>query len=80
MKYYGCPPAYKTWFDYVLGKTSMTETAVGGGVVQTLSYAGTTDKRYRFVGEPYDSSTDTIYTTFSGGVLSNPVAYKLMTL
>jgi hypothetical protein len=70
----------RSWFDLVLGKTSMTETAISGGVVQTLSYAGTSEKRYRFVGDPYDSATDIIYTTFSGGVLSNPVAYKLITL
>jgi hypothetical protein len=70
----------RSWFDYVLGKTTVTETVVSGGVVQTLSYSGTSEKRYRFIGEPYDSATDIIYTTFSGGVLSNPVAYKLITL
>ena len=68
------------WFDYVLGKTAVTETTVSGGVVQELSYTGTTEKRYRFIGSPYDSATDIIYTTYSGGVLSNPVAYKLITL
>ena len=68
------------WFDYVLGKTTVTETAVSGGVVQEFSYAGTTEKRYRFIGSPYDAATDIIYTTFSAGVLSNPIAYKLITL
>lgn len=71
--------AYK-WFDYVAGKSAMTQITVSGGVVQELSYAGTTEKRYRFIGEPYDSATDIIYTTYSGGVLSNPIAYKLITL
>jgi len=69
-----------TWFSYVVGKTGLTETTVIGGVVQTLSYIGTTEKRYRFIGSPYDSATDIIYTTFSGGILSNPIAYKLITL
>ena len=71
---------YSSWFSLVLGKTSVTETTITGGVVQTFSYSGTTEKRYRFIGSPYDSATDIIYTTFSGGVLSNPVAYKLITL
>lgn len=68
------------WFDYVAGKTTVTETAVSGGVVQEFSYSGTTEKRYRFIGDPYDSATDIIYKTYSGGVLSNPLAYKLITL
>ena len=68
------------WFDYVVGKTAVTETTVTGGVVQELSYSGTTEKRYRFIGNPYDSATDIIYKTYSGGVLSLPLAYKLITL
>ena len=68
------------WWDYILGKTSYTDIPVVGGVVQEMSYSGTTDKRYRFIGSPYNSATDIIYTTYSGGVLSNPVAYKLITL
>ena len=70
----------KSWFDYVLGKTGATETTVSGGVVQELSYSGTAVKKYRFIGSPYDSATDIIYSTYSGGVLSNPVAYKLITI
>jgi hypothetical protein len=68
------------WWDYVLGKQSLTETNVSGGVVQTFSYAGTTEKRYRFISNPYDAATDIIYTTFSGGILSNPIAYRLINL
>ena len=68
------------WFDYVVGKTAVTETTITNGVVQELSYSGTTEKRYRFIGNPYDSATDIIYKTFSGGVLSLPLAYKLINL
>lgn len=76
----GAQAAGFTWFDYIVGKTTVVETAVSGGVVQELSYSGTSEKRYRFISDPYNSATDIIYTTYSGGVLSNPVAYKLITL
>ena len=68
------------WFDYIVGKISSTTTPISGGVVQEFSYAGTTEKRYRFIPSPYNPATDIIYTTFSGGVLSNPIAYRLITL
>lgn len=70
----------KTWWDFIIGKSAYIEIPVSGGVIYELSYTGTTEKRYRFVGNPYSDATDIIYTTYSGGVLSNPVAYKLITL
>ena len=69
-----------TWFDYIVGKTSSIDIIVAGGKVQEFSYAGTTEKRYRFISSPYNSATDIIYETFSGGVLSNPIAYRLINL
>lgn len=68
------------WFDYVVGKLSSIDITVSGSVIQELSYNGTNEKRYRFISNPYSSSLDIIYTTFSSGSLSNPVAYKLITL
>lgn len=68
------------WFDYIVGKTSSIDIIVAGGKVQEFSYAGTTEKRYRFISSPYNSATDIIYETFSGGVLSNPIAYRLINL
>jgi hypothetical protein len=68
------------WLDYIVGKTTFIDIIVAGGKVQEYSYAGTTEKRYRFIPSPYNSATDIIYTTFSGGILSNPVAYRLITL
>jgi hypothetical protein len=76
---YPFPISFK-WFDYVSGKTSVVETSVSGGIVQTLSYSGTSDKRYRFIGTTYDSATDIIYKSFVGGILTEPVAQKLITL
>jgi hypothetical protein len=76
----GAQPAGFTWFDYIVGKTTVIETAISGGVVQELSYSGSAEKRYRFISNPYSSSLDIIYTTFSSGSVSNPVAYKLITL
>jgi len=68
------------WLDYIIGKTTSIDIIVSGGKVQEFSYVGTTEKRYRFIASPYNSATDIIYKTFSGGVLSNPVAYRLITL
>ena len=68
------------WFDYIVGKTSVVEYNITGGVVQEFSYNGSATKYYRFIGNPYSSATDIIYATFSGGVLSNPVASKLITV
>lgn len=68
------------WFDYIVGKTSVVEYSISGGIVQEFSYNGTATKYYRFIGNPYSSATDIIYATFSGGVLSNPVASKLITV
>ena len=68
------------WFDYIVGKTLSINIIVAGGTVQEFSYAGTTEKRYRFIPSPYDPATDIIYKTFSMGVLSNPISYRLITL
>jgi hypothetical protein len=68
------------WFDYIVGKTSVVEYNITGGVVQEFSYSGSATKYYRFIGNPYSSATDIIYATFSSGVLSNPVASKLITV
>lgn len=69
-----------TWFDYIVSKTSFINIPITGGKVQEYSYFGTPEKKYRFIGNPYNKATDIIYTTFSGGVLSNPIAYRLITL
>jgi hypothetical protein len=68
------------WFDYIVGKTSVVEYNITGGVVQEFSYSGSATKYYRFIGNPYSSATDIIYATFISGVLSNPVASKLITV
>lgn len=69
-----------SWFDYVLGKSSMLEIPITGGTVQELSYTGTTEKRYRFVPEPYDSSQDIIYKNFTNPTLTNPLRSKLINI
>lgn len=68
------------WFDYVLGKTSLIQTPVTGGIIHEMSYIGTSEKRYRFVPEPYDPSTDIIYKNYTSNVLLTPLATKLITI
>jgi hypothetical protein len=68
------------WFDYVLGKTSLVQLPVAGGTVHEMSYTGTIEKRYRFVPEPYDPSTDIIYKNYTSNVLLTPLANKLINI
>jgi DNA-binding transcriptional regulator PaaX len=68
------------WFDYVLGKTSLLQIPVAGGTVHEMSYTGTIEKRYRFVPEPYDASTDIIYKNYTANVLLTPLANKLINI
>lgn len=73
-------PLLNTWWDYILRKTASVKTAVSGGYVYELSYTGTDEKRYRFTSNPYNAASDIIYKSYVGGILTEPVAYRLMTI
>ena len=73
-------PLLNTWWDYILRKTASVKTALNGGYVYELSYTGTDEKRYRFTSNPYDATTDIIYKSYVGEILTEPVAQRLMTL
>jgi len=73
-------PILNTWLDYIIRKTASVKTAISGGYVYELSYDGTAEKRYRFTSNPYDATTDIIYKSYVGGILTEPVAYRLMTI
>jgi hypothetical protein len=73
-------PVLNTWWDYIVRKSASVKTSVSGGYVYELSYTGTAEKRYRFTSNPYTAETDIIYKSYVSGILTEPVAQRLMTL
>jgi len=71
-------PQSTNWFSLVSGYINAEDlTPIATGEVIKYTYLGGSI-RHRFIAT--NESEDTFYTTYIGGVLSNPVATKLITL